>query len=164
MNLNHRITGMFHSLPRSPIGNFCYGNLLHVLVLVLVVVSFYLFCGEMSMYLWLSSSVKNSDCTIICEAKSSSLTDGRHGWGLSWDSLGLPSFGISWSHGQFSGPRRAVWWVLAAGLVDLWEIALQTCHYHKGICQQKSSHGVWVGCDDNHHQYNYLSLRRGPKF
>ena len=34
----------------------------------------------------------------------------------------------------------------------------------KGICQQKSSHGAWVGCDDNHHQYNYLSLRRGPKY
>jgi hypothetical protein len=60
----------------------------------------------MSMYLWLSSSVKNSDCTIICEAKSSSLTDGRHGVEVyhetPWGSLF--SYGISWSYGQFSGP------------------------------------------------------------
>ena len=27
LNLNHRITGMFYSLPRIPIGYFCYGNL-----------------------------------------------------------------------------------------------------------------------------------------
>ena len=28
-------------------------------------------------------------------------------------------WGCSWSHGQLSGSRRAVWWVLAAGLGDV---------------------------------------------
>ena len=54
-------------------------------VWVLVVVPFSLFYGEMSnLYLWLSSSVQNSDSSIICKAKSSRhLTNSRHEFVLS---------------------------------------------------------------------------------